>query len=168
MEQKYTDPIIQKYFDLIRAGNREIRQYYQGDPIKIPDSLLPCLIIEKNETGARNSTNMEDEHAVALRLTLVTSIRRELSTQEEINKIMPGIASLYDIMEGRESDFTLKPSSILDIIRKNALVDVQNGLRTDLDTITRIDYGETLRQRDPAEWSVEARMDIVAHFRQIR
>ena len=71
-------------------------------------------------------------------------------------------------MEGRETDYSLKSSSILDILRANPVVDASNNLRTDLGTSTRVDYGETLRGRAPELWSIEATVQFVAHFTQNR
>lgn len=164
----YEDPIIKKYIALIKANNGDIRGYYEGDPVKIPASMLPCCIISKSATRVAQTTNAEDAHEIALNITIVSDIRPELSTEESINAIAPGIASLYKLVEGRDDNYKLLPTSILGILRTNQLVDVANNLRTDLSSVTRIDYGQTLRQRNPEMWSVEARIEIVADFIQIR
>jgi len=77
-----------------------------------------------------------------------------------------GIASLYDLMEGRNSDYMLKDTSILDILRSNINLDVANNLRTDLGLLTRVDYGVT--DREPGVWTVEARVDFTCSFLQTR
>lgn len=166
---KYEDPIIKKYADLIKSQTNVFKEIYQGDPIRVPASLLPCLIISKIETRVGQTTNVEDEHGIALRMTIVTDIRQDLSTNENDSKLVEGIASLYDIVEGRDATtYALKSSSILDILRGNQVVDATYNLRTDLDTVTRVDYGETLRDREPELWSIEARIEFVAHFIQNR
>lgn len=164
----YKDPIIQKYEDMIKAAMPQFKIFYQGDPTRIPASNLPCCIITKRETGVRASTNSQDEHAIGMNLTIVTDIRADLSTVENDAKVIEGVATLYDLIEGRNADYTLKASSVLQVLRTNQLVDGQNNLRTDLSTITRVDYGSTLRNRNPEEWSIEARIEFVAHFIQIR
>lgn len=164
----YQDPMLQKYIDLIQASNGEIKAYYQGDPIRVGASVLPVVLISKFETRVTKLTTTEDEHAIGIRITVITDIRKDLSTNENDAKIVEGVATLYDIMEGREANYTLKTTSILNILRTNELVDVANNLRTDLGTITRIDYGETLRDRDEGIWTVEARIELIAHFVQTR
>lgn len=164
----YSDPVIKKYIDLIHAKCPDIKVFYQGDPIRIGTSVLPCCIVSKIGTRAGFSDSANDEHEMVLHFTVITDIRQELSTAEDIAKVAPGIAKLYDLIEGRNADYSLKDSSLLDILRTNQLVDVAHNLRTNLKTATRIDYGQTLRNRNPAEWSVEATVEIVVNFIQLR
>lgn len=166
MPQRYEDPIIKKYIDLIRSKTSVFKVYYQGDPLQVPASEKPVCIISKRDTIASTFNNAQDEHLVALSITVITDIRKEFSTAEDIQKAVAGIASLYDIMEGRTSTYALKTTSILGILRGNINVDLANNLRTDLSTVTRVDYGTT--QRGEGEWSIEARVDFVAHFVQTR
>ena len=131
-------------------------------------SQLPCLIISKSQTETRQFTNAEDEQSIGLNIILITDIRQDLSTSENDTKIVEGIATLYENIEGRNADYTLKDTSILGILRANQLLDVTNGLRTDLKTVSRVSYGETLRDRNPEQWTIEARLEIVAYFTQVR
>lgn len=166
---KYEDPIIKKYGDLVEAKTKVFKRIYQGDPIRIPTSLLPCLIISKIETRIGQTSNVEDEHGIAMRMTVITDIRQDLSTNENDAKLIEGVASLYDLVEGRNATtYALKDQSLLDILRTNQVVDATYNLRTDLSTLTRVDYGETLRDREPELWSIEARIEFVAQFIQNR
>lgn len=164
----YKDPIIQKYFDLIKANTSKYKMFYQGDPIRIPVSALPCVILSKRETRVGHFSNAQDEHGIQLVMTIVTDIRQDLSTSENDAKVVEGVATLYDLVEGRNADYTLRPDSILAVLRTNREVDAPNNLRTDLNTITRVDYGETLRDRAQELWSIEARVEFVAQFVQNR
>jgi len=164
----YEDPIIKAYIDLIKANTGAIKVFYQGDPLRIPVSNLPCAIVTKRETRAGTLTNAEDEHGVVMSITVITDVRNDLSTEESIKQVVAGVSTLYEIMEGRDADYTLKDTSILGILRGNIAVDAANNLRTDLGSQTRIDYGTTLRDRAPEEWSIEARVDFVASFSQVR
>ena len=164
----YRDPIIKKYINLIIGivGEGIFKGVYYGDPIKIPASNLPALIISKDETRAANITNTEDEHLIALTLTIVTDIRSEINDDKAI---APGIAKLYDIIEGREeATLKLKTKSLMHILRNNVDVDTALGLRTDLGSITRADYGLTVGKREIESWAVEASIDFIAQFTQIR
>lgn len=166
----YRDPIIAKYIDLIKASTGErFKRFYQGEPTRVGTSILPCIIIAKRETRIGPLTNAEDEHGVALQLTVVVDVRKDLSTEENDAEILEGISTLYDYVEGRDPDtFELKSDSILDILRGNLVVDAAHNLRTELGTVSRVDYGLTLGDRPPEEWRIEARIDFVAHFTQVR
>ena len=164
----YKDPIIKKYMELITGivGEGFFKYLYYGDPIKIPASNLPALIISKDETRVGNITNTEDEHLIALILTVVTDIRADINDDKAI---APGISSLYDIIEGREeATLKLKEKSIMHILRNNVDVDTTLGLRTDLGSITRADYGLTVGKREQESWAIEAQVEFIAHFTQIR
>ena len=168
----YQDPIITKYFDLIKSvvGDSFFKFYYQGDPIRVPNSSLPAIIISKDETRASNAldggSNVDDTHLMALTLTVITDIRNDINDDKAI---APGISTLYDIMEGRESaTLKLKTKSLLHILRNNVDVDTTLGLRTDLGSITRVDYGLTVGKREQEAWAVEAQLEFIAHFTQLR
>lgn len=164
--QPYKDPIIKAYTDLIKANTNIFKAFYIGDPIRVPISNLPALIISKNETRIGKLSNAEDEHGIAMILTVITDIRADIKDDKEF---APGINSLYNIIEGRESDtLKLKTDSILHILRNNLVVDAAKNLRTDLTTITRADYGMTIGKRAPDMWAIEAQIEFVASFIQLR
>jgi hypothetical protein len=164
----YQDPIIAAYIALIKVNTGAIKMFYQGEPVRIPSSNLPCAIITKRETRVGPHTNAEDEHGIGMSITVITDIRQDLSTEENIAEVVAGVASLYEIMEGRAADYTLKTDSLLSILRHNIAVDLANNLRTDLGSVTRVDYGQTFKDRPRQEWSIEARLDFICNFTQVR
>lgn len=165
----YQDPIIQKYIELFKANcDANFKSFCQGEPLKTPASDLPVLMVAKRMTRVGAFSNADDEHGVALSATAIIDVRSDLSTTEADREIVGSVAKLYDIMEGRNADYTLKENSLLYILRHNIEVDVANNLRTDLGTITQIDYGFTLKEREASVWTIEARIDFVAHFLQVR
>jgi hypothetical protein len=164
----YSDPVIRKYTELLKANTGSIKAFYEGEPLRVPTSNLPCAIISKRETRVGPLSNAEDEHGIGMSITIIADVRKDLTTEEGAQNAVAGVATLYDIIEGRNDDYTLKDDCILGILRSNILVDATYGLRTDLGSITRVDYGTTLRDRAPEEWSIEARIDFVASFHQTR
>jgi hypothetical protein len=48
------------------------------------------------------------------------------------------------------------------------VLDAAKNLRTDLGSMTRVDYGTTLRDRAQDQWSIEARVEFVCSFSQVR
>lgn len=167
MAEVYSDPIIKKYIELIKAAMPGVFKYaYQGDPILVPKSNVPALIISKAQTRVGAMTNAEDEHEIRLVLTVITDIRDEIHDDKQI---VPGVAQLYDIMEGRDAvTYALKTDTILDILRSNILIDSTYNLRTDLGSITTVDYGLTLGKRDKDATAVEGQVQFAATFSQVR
>lgn len=163
--QPYQDPILKKYGDLIVQYNKEIKRVYFGDPIRVGASELPCLILAKVDTRVANFTNVEDRHSVRISITLVTDVRDSIS---EDKTMVRGVNSLYDLMEGRNADYSLKANSILGIVRHNVELDVGNNLRTDLSSVTSVDYGMTVGKRKESGWSIEGMLELTATFTQVR
>lgn len=164
MSALYKDPIIAKYLELITGVNKSFKGIYQGDPIVIPASMLPALIISKEETMVENFTNAEDRHRVRMIITVVGDLRSEINDDTQV---IPGVAGLYDIVEGRDPDtYLLKSTSILYILRANENVDAAHNLATDIDTITVARFQATLGKRDKDAYSVEAQVSFTAHFIQ--
>lgn len=162
----YNDPIIKKYIDLIKAKTNVFKAIYQGDPFRIPKSNLPALLISKTQTQVAPLTNAEDSHTIGLTMTVITDIRDERSDDQQVT---PGIAQLYDILEGRsDTTYALKDNCLLNILRTNITVDATYNLRTDLGSITRIDYGMTIDKRAPEGYSTEGQIDFIATYSQIR
>lgn len=162
----YKDPIIAKYQQLIETTMPGVfRGVYQGDPMAIPQSNLPALIISKSQTTIGPLSSAEDDHQLSLILTVVTDIREERSDDPQM---VPGIAKLYDIIEGRDSNYKLKANTILDILRSNITVDSALNLRTDLGSLTRADYGLTIGKRAQDAYAIEGQVEFTARYSQIR
>lgn len=162
----YEDPILKKYIDLIQAQIPEIKSFYQGDPFNIPKVNIPALIISKSSTEIGPLTNSEDAYRIGLTITLITDIRDE---RNDNDMVAPGVAMLYDIMEGREeTTYKLKSKCILNILRTNQIVDATYNLRTDLGSVTRADYGLTQGKRSPEGYAVEGQVDFLATYSQER
>lgn len=162
----YTDPIIKKYTDLITEAMPGVfKSTYQGDPLRIPKSSLPALIISKTATRVGVHTNAEDEHEISLILSVIVDMREEINDDQEV---VPGIAKLYSIIEGRDEQYKLNTKSILHILRSNIVIDQALNLRTDLGTITNVNYGLTVGKRALDTYAVEGQVEFVASFNQLR
>jgi hypothetical protein len=164
----YIDPILRKYGELILANTGAIKEVYYGEPQKFPSVDIPCIFISKRATNADALTDTEDQHNMAITITVVTDIRSDLTTQDAEQNVVAGIATLYDIMEGRNEDYTLKDTAILNILRHNFVASGSPQLITDLDSVTHVDYMKTLSNRAPQQWTVQASVDIVCKFIQTR
>lgn len=165
MADLYQDPVITKIFDLIRANTDIFKEFYYGDPIRVPASNLPAVILSREQTRIGNLNNAQDEHGMAMVMTIITDIRNDLS---DYSNIVAGVNSLYSLVEGRSATYALNPQSMLYILRHNAELDVTNNLRIDLKTITAAEYGMTLGKRTEDGWAMEAQIKFVIHFTQTR
>jgi hypothetical protein len=162
----YIDPIMKKYVDLIQANTSAFKSVYYGDPIRVGVSELPCLIVAKIDTRVSNMTNQEDLHEMRLSFTVVTDIRDTLS---EDKHMVAGVNALYNLLEGRlDETYQLNPKSLLGILRHNVEIDPANNLRTDLKTITHVDYGMTMGKRKEGAWAIEGMLQLTGTFSQIR
>ena len=165
--QPYNDPIIKKYIELIKAKMPNVfKTFYQGDPIRIPKSSIPACIISKSQTRVAPHTNAEDEHEIGLILSVIVDLRDEIKDDVQLT---PGIAQLYDILEGREeATYKLKGESILNILRTNIAVDTTYNLRTDLGSITNVNYGLTIGKRALDSYAIEGQVEFIATYTLIR
>lgn len=162
----YTDPIIRKYQELIKAAMPGVfKSFYQGDPVRIPKSSLPALIISKTQTTTEVFTDVEDDHRISLVLTVVSDMRDERSEDMEMST---GVAKLYDILEGRDANYKLKTDTVLHVLRSNIGVDTALNLRTDLGTSTRVDYGMTINKRQDGGYAIEGSVEFLARYSQLR
>lgn len=160
----YQDPIVKALFDLIDASDGgAITSYFYGDPFMIPRSKLPALIGSKDTTEIGDMTTAEDEHKVRIVLTLVTDIRDNFG---DTAGIVAGWQTLYDIIEGRGSDFKLKSTSLVDILRTNA--NLGNQAQIDVTAGMVTDYGLSLGKRGETSISVEANLIVPIYFSQLR
>lgn len=166
MAEEYVDPILKKYADTIEGATSIFKRIYFGDPIRIGMSELPALIIAKLSTTAANMTNTEDVHQVRISLTVVTDVRETVSDDKTMVR---GVNMLYNIIEGRQAGtYALKTDSLLYILRHNVELDSGQNLRTDLSTVTRVDYGMTIDKRATNAWAIEGTVDFIANFSQVR
>lgn len=161
----YRDPILQKYIALIESKTRRFKRIYFGDPVRIGVSELPALIIAKIDTTIKNLSNVEDLHEVRLSFTVVTDIRETINDDKTM---VAGVNSLYNLIEGRNANYTLQTESLMGILRHNVEIDTVNNLRTDLNTMSRVDYAMTMGKRQPGAWAIEGVVDVMANFTQIR
>lgn len=163
----YKDPVISAYISLIKQYTGDtIKKFYYGDPIRIPRSNMPAIIIAKRSSSTSYLTNAEDKHEITMIFTVVTEVTKDISTD---TSLVPGIASLYDIIEGRDpATLKLKNSSLLSILRHN--VDVNAALQcfTDVSTPTKIDYGMTLGKRQEDSFGIEGAITTVITCVQYR
>lgn len=165
MTDLYKDPILEKLFALISASNTDIISYHYGDPLFIPKSELPALIGSTDITSIGDLGNAEDEHRIKYFLTLVTDIREWTGIANPDN-IHVGDQIGKKIVEERNANYTLKSSSLLDILRSNE--DLGNNAHIDTENPVIADYGFTFGKRGENNWAWEVNIEVPVYFSQLR
>ena len=162
---QYKDTIIQKYLDLISDNTTGIKSFFNGIVAKIPASELPAVMIDIEATEIDEFSNDEDVHRVELILIYIADIRQSL---EESPSVVAGLNNVKEILVGRDADYTLKSTSILDILRSNLNIDSANNLRTDVGGFSIATPNEVATGRFPGLVSAEGSIRFTAHFVQVR
>lgn len=161
------DPILKKYVDLIKSKTGDtFKGVYYGDPIRLPVSRMPALIVTRRTSSSTPFTNTEDIHKMQLVFTIVADIRKDISDE---TTLVPGTGQLYDLMEGRDPNtYLLKPQSLLGILRQNVNIDQAHQIWTDIETGTKIEYGLLINKRQENSWSIEGALSAVVSIVQTR
>lgn len=167
----YKDPIIEKLIEnfeenLIQdPGNvRYVRTYYHGDPLIIPKSNLPCICLSKDVTQITDESNAEDQHRINIYLTLVVDIRDVV--EDDMENVNVGESIMWDIIEGRNDDYTLREDTVLYALRNNT--SLGNNAHIDVSEALVVDYGYTLGKRGERSYAHEAYIKIPVFVNQFR
>lgn len=133
--------------------------YYNGDPIRIPETNLPCVIVEKPKTRVRLGATTQDVLGIQLRIKLVFNKREDFGAKDDVDLTEQ---KLERYMEGRHpvtGDYL--DSTVLSALRSHLTL---GGLsiNTDVD----IDYD--LQPRPNRQITSEARANIVVTEKIIR
>jgi hypothetical protein len=108
--------IADKIIEYLKTyGDKRIKAYYYGDPLVLPVSNMPAIIIENRSSTIEQGATGLDE------LTNVYSIKVVMSKKDEIGKNPEEMAAqrtLSDIIMKRDSNNQYEVSSIMGILRK--------------------------------------------------
>lgn len=163
---QYKDPVITKFIDLIKSKNDIYKKFYYGDPIRVPVSAMPAMIISKVASEATEFSNAEDEHNMKITFTVVTDIRKDISDD---TSMAPGTNMLYYLLEGRDpTTLDLVPECLLNILRHNVDLYQGNKLYTDVGTKTGVSYAITIGKRQEDMFGIEGSITIIAKHVQLR
>ena len=166
MADIYKDSIMKKYVELITDKMPGMfKGVYFGDPMQIPFSNMPALIIYKNSSQIKAISNGEDEHLISLTFNVVYMTSQQISDDKTM---AAGVSALYELVEGRDDNYKLNANCLLNILRSNQIVDAAHNLRTDLATATQTDYTFTFNKRGKDVYTQEATVKFVVDFIQLR
>jgi len=163
----YQDPVLAKLVGLLNAeGPSELKnRYFFGDPLVVPRSQLPAVFITKDQTRIDEGSNAEDESRMVVVLNVVYDLTRDFNQAfNDINSAN----TLYDVVEGRNADYTLKPTSLAYILREHQALDQPHNLWINHDTPLEPEYGVTVNKRGEGVYTVEAVLRIMVVHQQLR
>ena len=117
-----------------------IASIYVGDPYILPDSVMPCLIINPVNTETSVFDNARDLHEHNITISLVIDARQYFNATPDK---MVGTVFLMDTMAG-ETSGVINTNSIIGILRNNLTLDTNRFI----DNISTIDYTTRKRTED--------------------
>lgn len=156
----YRDPIIELIIAKLNAeGPSQLQnKYFTGDPLIVGKSELPAGFITRDKTSFSDFDIANDRHDMAMVLNVVQDTTKDFNQTFDMRG---STATLYDWVEGRQENYTLKPTALTYILRKYQ----QNGPQTNglapklwinMGTPIEADYGVTLNKRGAGIFAVEA------------
>ena len=133
----------------------KVKGIYIGDPWQIPDSQMPCLILNPNRTETNIIDNQRDSHNHFIDISLVIDARQFLDATP---LTMVGTNFLMETMENEKSDGTIDPNSLLGVLRDNLDMETNRFIQN----VSGIDY--TVRRRTEQLITLEAVMHIQIQY----
>jgi hypothetical protein len=108
--------IADKLIEYLKTyGDKRIKQYYYGDPLTLPISNLPALIVENRSAAVSHGATGLDEMENSFTIKLVMSKKDELGkTPNEVTCQR----TLSDILMKRDSANNFEINSVVGILRK--------------------------------------------------
>lgn len=161
----YRDPIIAKLISVLSASGPSFlkNRYFSGDPLQVPKSQLPAVFITKDNTTIAPATNAEDASVMPLVANVVLDLTRDWNQAfDRVNSS----DMLYEAVEARNANYTLKSTSLAYLLRKNVQLDT--NLWISADSELTIDYGVGIEKRGPGIFTVEAVLRFTVTHHQIR
>lgn len=131
-----------------------IKNIYIGDPYIIPNSVMPCLIINPVNTEASVADNARDMYAHDITISLVIDARQYFNATPDK---MVGTDFLMTTMEG-ETSGSINEDSVIGVLRNNLTLDTNRFI----DNISSIDY--TTRQRSDDLITLEATCHLIINY----
>ena len=131
----------------------KVKCMYIGDCTVIPESSLPCIIVDPDKTETTIADNTRDIHSHSIVISLVIDARQYFNATPDK---MVGTIFLMDTMEGEESSGGIDSHSILGVLRENLDLDTNRSISN----ITSIDYTTRNRTEDLITLEASVHLDI--------
>lgn len=154
--KQYRDPIIETILTKLKAAQlKGIKGYFNGDVVVPAKSDMPLVYVAKDTTQISSADTQEDQHVMPMVATVIFDITQDMGRSYDM---VAGAGGLYEVVEGRNDDFSLKTNTLLYALRANQVLGTKLWLSVN-SNIT-VNYGIGINRRGPGTFSVEA----VVHF----
>lgn len=162
---QYRDPFITKLIGIFNAeGPASLKnRYYYGDPMVVAKSQLPAVFISKDKTTIAPETNEEDVSTIPMIINVVMDLTRDFG--QAFNSIN-SMNQVYEAIEARNVDYTLRSDSLAYLLRKHMELDSQVWI--DLSSGLELDYGVGMGKRGEGIFTVEGVMKFTVTHIQMR
>lgn len=150
---EYRDSIVKKLIDMLEAdGPSElVNKYIYGDVLAPPKSELPIVSIAKDGLQIVSDGTMQDRHVLSIVMAVIVDWTADLNTSFDLTR---GTNKLYELFEGRDSEYRIKANTLSYALRKNQKLD--NNLFISVnDNGLNVDYGLGIEKRGSNIFSVE-------------
>jgi hypothetical protein len=131
----------------------KVKAFYVGDPWILPESVMPCIMINPISTETNVLDNQRDTHIHNIDVSYIIDARQYFDATPEK---MVGTVDLMDTMEAELSDGTINPGSILGVLRDN----LDLGTNRNIKNVSSIDYSVRRRTEDLITLEVVAHLQI--------
>jgi len=134
---------MKKSIELLKTKLEEkvkgiIKSIYIGDPVYIPDSCLPCIVINPMSTEVTVADSARDMHSHSIDISIVIDARQYFNATPDK---MVGTEFLMKTMEGELSSGDIDPNSVVGVLRDNLTLASNRSIAN----ISSVDY--TTRKR---------------------
>lgn len=167
MSNLYRDPAIDALIDkLNEEGPSELKgRYVIGDPIAIDINQMPIAFITKDTSlfQADELARGKESHFMTLAINVVYNGAKDIYKGAHVQS---GTVSVWDIVEGRNADFTLKSDTIMAVLRKYTVLSGSN-LYIDIQTQPVVSYGVSTPERRGI-WTTEAVIQTTLRVNQLK
>lgn len=132
-----------------------VRSFYVGDPFIIPESQLPCIMINPIKTETTVLDNQRDSHTHTIEVSLIIDARKYFNATPAT---MVGTEFLMDTMEGETSAGAIDTPTILGVLRSN----LDLGTNRFIQNVSSIDY--SVRRRTEELITLEAISSLTIEY----
>lgn len=156
----YRDPVIAAVIDLLEAeGSPELKgRYYYGDILLAPRGQMPFCSIAIDNQAITSADSGNDVAVIPLVINVVVETTKDVHSWD----VMAGTNKLYDLLCGRNADYSLKSTSIAGIIRKHAEVPGGQLFLGIENTPLSADFGIGVDRRGAGIFSIEGTLRVNA------
>lgn len=117
-DPRYKKFIIDDVILLLKGSFKDtFKAYFFGDPLSIPQNLLPCISVEKNSSENRLGPTGHDQVSTTLTIKVIYNKKDDFGKNTNESSLH---RTMMEIVEGRDPETSdYKDTSVLGLLRRN-------------------------------------------------